>query len=469
MTSVADRSTESAATDPGAQLAADTVAKLRATFATGRTLPLEWRKRQIEGIGRLVTEREVEIADALAADLGRTPHEAWFGDVASTKGEVEFALKHLKKWMKPTRTRVPLTVLPGKAAYRYEPLGTVMVIGPWNYPFYLTLSPLIGALAAGNTVVIKPSEHAPATSAALARLIPEYLDSEAVIVVEGEASITQKLIEQRLDLVFFTGGTDIGRRIAEACAPHLTPAILELGGKSPVIVTKNADLEVAARRIAFGKLLNSGQTCVAPDYLLVDKSVREEFVSKLKATLTEFQGGSTAPQKIVNDRQFSRLAGMLEGQDIVAGGNPDSGATTMEPTVVLNPDRRSPLMQGEIFGPILPIIDITSLDEAIAFINDGEKPLAAYIFSKNKAEQMRVIEEVPAGGVVANHIAMQVLTPQLPFGGVGHSGMGAYHGKWGYEAFSHRKATLRMPSRPDLKMIYPPYSERDKKILRKLV
>lgn len=352
----------------------------------------------------------------VVAALGRTPHESWFGDVASTKGEAEYALKHLKKWMKPTKTRVPLEVLPGKAAYRYEPLGTVVVIGPWNYPFYLTLSPMIGALAAGNTVVVKPSEHAPATSAALARLLPIYLDPEAVTV----------------------------------------------------IVTKNADLDVAARRIAFGKLLNSGQTCVAPDYLLVDKSIREEFVTKLKATITEFRAGEPAAQKIVNDRQFGRLAGMLEGQDIVAGGNPDAAAATMEPTIVLNPDRNSSLMQGEIFGPILPIIDVNSLDEAISFINDGEKPLAAYIFSRSKAEQMRVIEEVPAGGVVANHIAMQVLTPQLPFGGVGHSGMGAYHGKWGYEAFSHRKATLRMPSRPDLKMIYPPYSERDKKLLRKL-
>lgn len=468
MTSVADRAADTSAADQSAELAASVVAKLRATFATGRTLPLEWRKRQLEGIIRLVTERETELAEALASDLGRTPHETWFGDVASTKGEAEFALKHLKKWMRPTRTRVPLAVMPGKAAYRYEPLGTVMVIGPWNYPFYLSLSPMVAALAAGNCVILKPSEHAPAASAVMARLIPEYLDPEAVVVVEGDAAITQKLIEQRLDLVFFTGGTDIGRRIAEACAPHLTPAILELGGKSPVIVTKHADLEVAARRIAWGKLLNSGQTCVAPDYLLVDSSVREEFVSKLKATMKEFRAGEPAQQKIVNDRQFGRLAALLEGQNVVEGGQVDPATGTMEPSVVLNPDRNSPVMESEIFGPILPIIDINSLDEAITFINDGDKPLAAYIFSKNKAEQMRVIEEVPAGGVVANHIAMQVLTPQLPFGGVGNSGMGAYHGKWGFEAFSHRKATLRMPSRPDLKMIYPPYSERDKKLLRKL-
>jgi aldehyde dehydrogenase (NAD+) len=468
MTSVADRSAESAAPDAGSQLAADTVARLRAVHATGRTLPLEWRKRQLEGIIRLVTERESDLAEALASDLGRTPHETWFGDVASTVGEAEYALKHLKKWMKPVRTGVPLALMPGKAAYRYEPLGTVLVIGPWNYPFYLTLGPLIGAVAAGNCCVVKPSEHAPAASAALARLIPEYLDSEAIAVLEGDARITQQIIDAKLDLVFFTGGTEIGRKIAEACAPHLTPVVLELGGKSPVVVTKNADLGVAARRIAFGKLLNSGQTCVAPDYLLVEKSVREEFAAELKKTIAEFRAGAPEKQRIVNDRQFQRLSGLLEGQNAAIGGGTDAGEIAMEPTVLVNPDRTAPVMQGEIFGPILPIIDVDSLDHAIKIINEGEKPLAAYIFTKSKAEIERLFSEVPCGGAVSNHIAMQVLAPQLPFGGVGYSGMGAYHGKWGYEAFSHRKATLRMPIKPDLKLMYPPYSERDKKILRKL-
>lgn len=465
MTSVADRSLPA---DTSSTIAQDVVARLRATYRSGRTLPIEWRRRQLEGIVRLVTERESELAEALATDLGRTPHETWFGDVASTVGEAEYALKHLKKWMRPTRTAVPLALMPGKAAYRYEPLGTVMVIGPWNYPFYLTLGPLIGAVAAGNCAVVKPSEHAPAASATLARLIPQYLDPEAIAVVEGEAAVTTALIDAKLDLVFFTGGTEIGRKIAQACAAHLTPAVLELGGKSPVIVTKNANLGVAARRIMWGKLLNSGQTCVAPDYLLVERSVRAEFVEKLKATTAEFRVGESATQKIVNDRQFQRLAGLLTGQNVESGGGTDTAESRMEPTILLNPDRSSPVMTGEIFGPILPIVEVDSLDEAIEIINAGEKPLAAYIFSDSKAEQRRLFAEVPAGGAVSNHIAMQVLAPQLPFGGVGYSGMGAYHGKWGYEAFSHRKATLRMPTKPDLKMIYPPYSERDKKLLRKL-
>jgi aldehyde dehydrogenase (NAD+) len=444
------------------------VGRLRDTFASGRTQTLQWRRRQLEGIVALVTEREDEVAAALASDLGRTPHEAWFGDVASTVGEAEYALKHLKKWMKPTRVAVPLALMPGKAKYHYEPLGTVLVIGPWNYPFYLTLGPLIGALAAGNTVVIKPSEHAPATSAALARLLPEYLDPDAVAVVEGEAQATVALIDTKLDHVFFTGGTEIGRKIAQACAPHLTPCTLELGGKSPVIVTKHANLKVAARRIAFGKLLNSGQTCVAPDYLLVERSVREEFTELLTATMAEFRAGEPVTQRIVNGRQFARLKGLLDGHTVLAGGTESPDSSALEPTVVLNPDANSDLMKYEIFGPILPIVDVDSLDEAIKKVNAGDKPLAAYIFSQNKTEIARVFTEIPAGGAVANHIAMHVLAPQLPFGGVGASGMGAYHGKWGFEAFSHRKATLVMPTRPDLKMVYPPYSELDKKLLRKL-
>jgi aldehyde dehydrogenase (NAD+) len=451
-----------------AQEAAAIVGRLRETFAGGRTQTYEWRRRQLEGIVALLKEREEEIAASLASDLGRTPHEAWFGDVASTMGEAEYAIKHLKKWMKPTRTSVPLALMPGKAAYHYEPLGTVLVIGPWNYPWYLTLGPLIGAIAAGNTVVIKPSEHAPATSAALARLLPEYLDPDAVAVVEGEAQATVALIDTKLDHVFFTGGTEIGRKIAQACAPHLTPCTLELGGKSPVIVTKHADLKVAARRIAFGKLLNSGQTCVAPDYLLVERSVREEFAELLTKTIEEFREGAPKTQRIVNGRQFSRLKGLLDGQKILTGGTEAPDNTALEPTVVLNPDRDSDLMRYEIFGPILPILDVDSLDEAIKKVNEGDKPLAAYIFSNNKAEIRRVFTEIPAGGAVANHIAMHVLAPQLPFGGVGASGQGAYHGKWGYEAFSHRKATLVMRTKPDLKMVYPPYSELDKKLLRKL-
>lgn len=464
MTATQDR-TAAAFTDDDAQAIVD---RLRASYATGRTQSLQWRLRQLRGIVRFCTEREAEMAEALAADLGRNAHDTWFGDIASTVGEARYAIKHLKRWMRPKRTAVPLALMPGQAAYQHEPLGTVLIIGPWNYPFYLCLGPLVGALAAGNTVVLKPSEHAPAASALMAKYLPDYLDRAALTVVEGEADATQKLIDARVDLIFFTGGTEIGRKIMAAAAKHLTPVILELGGKSPVIVTAQADLEVAARRILWGKLINSGQTCLAPDYVLVQDSVKSEFVAHLQRSLIALREGEASEQQIVNERQYSRLQDYLQGQQdkVVAGGK--AAETKIETTLILDADPDSAVMGSEIFGPLLPIVGVRDLTAAIDFVNKGEKPLAAYVFSGSRAEQNRVFKEVPCGGVVANHTLMHVLAPQLPFGGVGDSGMGAYHGKWGYQAFSHRKSTLRMPTKPDLRMIYPPYSEIDKKILRKL-
>ncbi|MGZ4698681.1 MAG: aldehyde dehydrogenase family protein [Nocardioides sp.] len=468
MTSVADRPTGTQTADLTAEQAAQLIGELRAVHASGRTQPLEWRLRQLKGIVRLFEENEPAMAAALASDLGRNAHDTWFGDVASTVGEARYAIKHLKKWMRPKRVGVPLAVMPGKARIQYEPLGVVLVIGPWNYPFYLCFGPMVGALAAGNCVVLKPSEHAPAASALMAQLIPKYLDKDAVRVVEGEAAATQQLIDARVDHVFFTGGTEIGRKVMQAAAKHLTPVTLELGGKSPVIVTKDADLEVAARRILWGKLINSGQTCLAPDYVLVENSVKNDLVGQLKTQLVALREGEAKEQQIVNDRQFDRLASYLDEQpgQVVAGGS--KADTKIETTLVVDADPASQVMSGEIFGPILPILGVKDLSEAITFVNRREKPLASYLFSKNKAEQQRVLNEISCGGTVINHTLMHVLVPQLPFGGVGESGMGAYHGKWGFECFSHRKSTLVMPTRPDLKMIYPPYSERDKKLLRKL-
>jgi aldehyde dehydrogenase (NAD+) len=450
------------------QPALDVVGGLRATFASGRTRPIEWRLDQLRGMQRLLTDGESEIAAALAADLGRSAHDAWFGDIASTAGEVRFAIRHLRRWVKPKRVGVPLALVPGRASYRYEPLGVVLVIGPWNYPFYLCLGPMVGALAAGNCVVVKPSEHAPASSAAMAELLPRYLDPDAVAVVEGEAETTRQLIDARMDHIFFTGGTEIGRKVMQAAAAHLTPVTLELGGKSPAIVTGRADLEVAARRIVWGKIINSGQTCLAPDYVLVDEAVKDRLVSHLESSLAEMRAGEASAQRIVDDRQFRRLAGLLDPGSgrVVAGGSAAAGS--VEPTIVVDPAPDSAVMQAEIFGPILPVLGVASLDEAIAFVNGREKPLAVYVFSDDRAEQARVFDEVPSGGVTANHTVMHVLAPQLPFGGVGESGMGAYHGRWGFECFSHRKSTLVMRSRPDLRLIYPPYSERAKKLLRKL-
>lgn len=449
----------------------DAVAALRATFASRRTRDLGWRIRQLAGIERLVDECESEIAEALADDLGRSAAEAWLCDVAATKAEAAFARKHVRKWARRRRVSLSLNMLPGRGWYQYEPLGVVLVIGPWNYPVYLTLAPLVAAIAAGNCAVVKPSEHAPASSRLLARLIPRYLDPDAVTVIEGDATVTQELLAQGLDHVLFTGGTEIGRLVAAAAAPHLTPVTLELGGKSPVIVTRNADIEVAARRIAWVKLLNSGQTCIAPDYVLVDRSVREKLVEAIMRTVGEFRADLTeSTMKIVNRRQFDRLSGMLRdtGGSVVFGGGADAEKLGIEPTIVLNPSPDSAVMASEIFGPILPVVEVDSIDEAIRYVNGRPKPLASYLFSRSSADRDRMLAEISSGGAVINHVAMHCLVPQLPFGGVGDSGTGAYHGRWGFEALSHRKAVLAKPARPDPSILYPPYSARRLRLLRRV-
>jgi aldehyde dehydrogenase (NAD+) len=450
------------------------VARLRATYADGRTRDLRWRRRQLAGIERLCAEQEPAIAAAMAADLGRSAHDTWLGEIASTRGEAAFARKHLRRWNRKRRVRLPAAQLPGSAHYRYEPLGTVLVIGPWNYPVYLCLGPLVGALAAGNTVVVKPSEHAPAVSALLAELLPRYVDPEAVAVVEGEADATQALLAQGLDLAFFTGGPEIGKKVMEGASKHLTPVILELGGKCPAIVAADADLAVTARRIVWTKLMNSGQTCIAPDYVLVEDGVREALLTEMLGCYERFRAGEPAGVRIVNDRQHDRLTGLLDGHGgrVVLGGGADREALTMEPTVVVDPAVDSPLMTEEIFGPILPVVSVVSVvsvDEAVLHMNSGPKPLAAYVFSSSRRTQERVTASVPSGGTVINHAMMHCLVPQLPFGGVGTSGMGAYHGQWGFESFSHRKAVMSKATKPDPSLLYPPYSDREKALMRRLL
>jgi aldehyde dehydrogenase (NAD+) len=330
--------------------------------------------------------------------------------------------------------------------------------------------PLVAAVAAGNCAVVKPSELAPTTSALLARLIPQYLDKDAVAVVEGAAQTTQQLLSLGFDYALFTGGTGIGRKIMAGAAATLTPVTLELGGKSPVIVAADADLEVAARRIAWGRLLNSGQTCVAPDYVLAEKSIAEEFVRLIVDTVETFRSGRDDGMRIVNERQFDRLVGYLGATrgEIALGGGSDRDSLTIEPTIIVGPDPREPAMVEEIFGPILPVIAVDSVDEAIRFATERPKPLALYVFSGSKKTRRRIIDSVPAGGAVINHVAMHLLVPQLPFGGVGPSGMGDYHGEWGFQAMSHRKAVLAKTTKPDLKLLYPPYTDRALKIMRKL-
>ncbi len=450
---------------------ADLVATLRTVHASGRTRPVEWRLAQLDGLARLVREHEDDITAALADDLRRDAPTAWIADIAPSLAEIEFARKRVKKWMRPVRQSLPLNQQPARGWVQYDPLGVVLIITPWNYPVYLALSPLVAAIAAGNCVVIKPSELAPASSALLADLLPKYVDPEAVVIVEGDGETSQELLAQGFDHVLFTGGTAIGRKILAAAAPTLTPVTLELGGKSPVFVAADADLGVAARRIAWVKLMNSGQTCLAPDYVLVERGVRDRFVDILLTTLAEFRAEEPeAGQPIVNDRQYERLARYLEATKgtIAVGGVTSDANRTVQPTVILDPDPDEPAMCEEIFGPLLPVIAVGDVDEAIRFMNARAKPLAMYAFTGSKAVRRRIADEVPAGAVVFNHVAMHVLAPQLPLGGVGDSGMGSYHGEWGFWTFSHRKPVLSKAVRPDPRFVYPPYTQRALALMRRI-
>lgn len=445
---------------------ADVVAGLRNTFWTGRTRPLAWRLEQLDALHRLLVEREADLVAALAQDLGRGSTEAWLEDIAPLIAEIKYARKHLASWVRPQRVRASLPVQPGRAWVQPEPLGVVGIIGPWNYPVYLILAPLVGALAAGNCAVLKPSEHTPTVSATLAKLVSEYLDPDAVATVQGAAAESLELIDQGLDHICFTGSPEIGKVIMAAAAKHLTPVTLELGGKCPVIVAEDASVRAAARRIALGKAINSGQTCVAPDYVLVHRDVRDKFLAELNRAIDKYTPERDLP--LVHQRRAQRIAELVAGARgrLIRGGHVDAAAHRAEMTVIVDPDESSELMSEEIFGPVLPVVTVDSLDEAIAHVTARPKPLAVYVFTGNPAVEKRVVNEISSGGTVVNHLVLHLLAPGLPFGGVGNSGMGAYHGRWGFDTFSHRKAVLRKPIHPDPWFQYPPYTKLKERLLR---
>lgn len=455
-----------AAPTPGV---ADTVAQVRSTFASGRTRSIEWRERQLRGLVRLALDNEVAIGEAAAADLGRDPFESWLAEIIRIVRDAEEAARHVRRWARRRHRLLELAQMPGRAWVQYEPYGTVLIIGPWNVPFALTLGPAIGAIAAGNAVVLKPSEGAPACSALMAELVPRYLDNEAIAVIEGDAAVSQQLVGMSFDRIFFTGGTETGRSVYESAARQLTPVTLELGGKNPVIVAADADVEIAAKRLAWIKLINSGQVCIAPDYILADAAIRDDLVAHIRRAFSTFEPSESTGKRLVNRRHFDRLVTALAATKgtVAAGGRSDPSLLTIQPTVVIDPEPGEPLMSEEIFGPILPVVTVRSIDEAIAFVNARPKPLAAYIFTKSKSIRERIVTEVAAGGMVFNHAAFQWATPRLPFGGIGSSGMGAYHGQWGFEEFSHRKSVLTKPTRPDASaLLYPPYTPRKWKTAR---
>ena len=452
----------------------EVTARLRKAFDAGMSRPLPWRRRQLEAMKRLLDEREPDLLAAVAEDLGKSRTEGWLSEIATVKAEIDHLLKNMERWTKPERVGVRALFRPAKARIVAEPLGVVLVISAWNYPVQLLVLPMAFALAAGNAVVGKPSEVAPATSAALARWIPEYLDQDAVAIVEGDAPVVTALLAQRWDHIFYTGNGRVGRIVMEAAARHLTPVTLELGGKSPVIVDRSANIGVAARRVAWGKFLNAGQTCVAPDYVLVDKSVEAPFLEALAASVRTFYGEEPSASgdygRIVNTTHWDRLNGLLERgryQQVMLGGRGDRTARYLAPTILQGVSWDDPVMSEEIFGPILPVMAVKNVSQSIAAVNAHDKPLALYVFAEDQAVVDRVVAETSSGGVGANLTMMQLGVPDLPFGGVGPSGMGAYHGKAGFDTFTHRKSVLQRPTWMDPSVIYPPYSAWKRRLIRR--
>ncbi|MBR2428647.1 MAG: aldehyde dehydrogenase [Alistipes sp.] len=436
------------------------VARQRALFATHRTLPVEYRLAMLRRLRKAITENEAALCEALRIDLNKSYEEAYLTEISIVLGEIDNFLKNLKHWCAPSKRKTPLKLFPSKSYIKTEPLGVALIIAPWNYPVQLLLNPLVGAIGAGCTAILKPSPYVPNVATVLERIIKESFDDSYIAVVQGNREVNTALLRERYDIIFFTGSPELGRVVMRAAAENLTPVILELGGKSPVIVDRSADIKRAAKRIAWGKTLNAGQTCIAPDFLLIDREVKEQFVEAYKRALYELHGEDASLSKhyvrMVSDRAFQRVSGYLTDGRIRCGGTTKAEERYIEPTLLDNVATDSAVMREEIFGPVLPMIEIDSIDEAIDFIRQREKPLALYVFAeKRKAE--RVIELTSSGGACIGDVIMHIANEHLPFGGVGNSGMGRYHSRDSLYSFSHRRAVLKTSTRIDLPFRYMPY------------
>ncbi|MEA5452180.1 aldehyde dehydrogenase [Leptolyngbya sp. CCNP1308] len=433
-------------------------------WASGATPSLDFRLDRLKALRGAILKYQADIIDAVKQDLGRPEFEGYFE--VGVISELDYVIKHLRRWVKPRKASLPLSQLPGSAWVQPEPRGVALIIGPWNYPFQLIVSPLMGAIAAGNCALLKPSELAPATSKVLAQLVEDTFDPAHVALVEGGVEAAQALLAEKFDHIFFTGGERVGKIVMQAAAQHLTPVTLELGGKSPCIVDADVNLEVAARRIVWGKFLNAGQTCVAPDYLLVDERVKDKLVAALQQRIQACYGDNpaTSPDlsRVVNDRQFDRLVGLLNQGNILAGGGHDRGDRYIAPTLIDGIGWDDAIMQEEIFGPILPILTYRDLGDAIAAINQRPKPLALYLFTRDRQVQTQVLDRTTAGSVCINDVILQIAIWDLPFGGVGSSGLGSYHGKHSFDTFSHLKSVLKKPFWMDMDWRYPPYGDKVK-------
>ena len=433
----------------------------RAFFRSGETLSLKFRQRALCALSKAMKIWESRIAEALWKDLHKSYEEAYLTELSIVLGEIDSHLHHLKRWMLPKHVGTPVKMMPSRSKVMAEPLGCTLIMAPWNYPVQLLLNPLVGAISAGCTAVLKPSPYVPHTSKVLEAMIKETFRPEYIAVVQGNRDVNTALLAERYDLIFFTGSPQLGRTVMRAASENLTPVVLELGGKSPCIVDKDANIGMAARRIAWGKSLNAGQTCIAPDYLLVHEDVKETLVAALKKEFACLLGPNPKEAKhfvrIVNERAFDRPVGYIEGADVVMGGDYDRSERYIAPTIIDHVDVDSPIMQEEIFGPIFPIVTFRTTDEAIHFVQEREKPLALYYFSESKQSIRKVLKHTSSGGTCINDTIMHIANEKLPFGGVGASGMSAYHGKESFRVFSHYRAVVTTTTRLDLPFRYMPY------------
>jgi aldehyde dehydrogenase (NAD+) len=436
------------------------IARQRAYFQTGATRSVAFRLGQLKMFYSVIESGEPVLTSALHADLRKSPQEAYVTEIGLVLGEIRHALRNLPSWARRQRRRGSLLTWPARGFICPEPYGVALIIGPWNYPLQLLLAPLVGAIAAGNCIVLKPSEFAPQTAAAIAQLIGAAFPDEYIAVVQGQRDVAEALLREKWDTVFFTGSTRVGRAVMTAAARHLTPVTLELGGKCPCLVCADAPLETVARRIVWGKFMNAGQTCVAPDHVLVDQRVGEPLVDAMKRVLREFYGDDprTNPGygRLVNRGHFDRLVGYLGNGRILCGGQHDAGDLYVAPTILTDVATDAPVMQEEIFGPILPVLEFAALDEVLASLRDRPTPLALYLFTRDRAIQNRVLAETRSGGVCINDTVSHIIGHHLPFGGLGESGMGAYHGRASFDCFSHRRSVLRRSLVFDPKLRYPP-------------
>ncbi|MCH5149772.1 MAG: aldehyde dehydrogenase [Spirochaetales bacterium] len=442
-------------------------------FNSGITRSVKWRKSKLKVLYKAIKNYQTELLAALKNDLNKSPVEAFSTEIGIILEEISFALKHLSKWVKTEKVPSALLVFPSRSKVYHEPYGTVLILSPWNYPVQLALMPLVGAIAAGNCAVIKPSEDSPASSKIVAEIIKSCFEPEFVDVVLGDKTVSESLLKEKFDYIFFTGSPAIGKIVMKAAAENLIPVTLELGGKSPCIVDETADIQVSAKRIAWGKFINAGQTCVAPDYLLVQKSIKEKLLSAIEkeicAFYTDTPENNPEYPRIINKRHFLRLCKYFKDGKVICGARANSQTLQIAPTLLDDVNLEASVMKEEIFGPVLPVVTFDKFHDAIQFVNDRPRPLALYFFSSDKNRQHEIIEKLSFGGGCINDTILHLVTPYMPFGGIGNSGMGSYHGKNSFETFSHRKSILHKSFFADLWFRYPPYSGSVLKLLMKIM